>query len=84
METAIIQEKIFPPENETYIIRDGKLTKEKCISEFGIYGIIISDENTVHLNRSARYVVRTKLAITNEGGVVSGGSAIDTPNLVEG
>jgi len=84
MNNSIIQERVNPPENEAYILRNGKLSKEKCVSEIGIYGIIISDDTTVHMNKSAGYLLRTKLSTSNEGGVVMGASAIDTPYLVEG
>jgi glutathione synthase len=83
LQTSIIMGKVSPPENDAYILRDGKLTKEKCVSEIGIYGIILSDDTTVHLNKTAGYLVRTKSANSLEGGVVMGFSAIDTPYLLE-
>ena len=84
IDTSIIMGKINPPQNDTYILREGKLTKEKCVTEYGIYGIILSDETSVHLNKSAGYLSRTKNASSQEGGVVMGYSAIDTPYLIEG
>ena len=84
IDTSIVQAKIFPPENDAYILREGKLTKEKCINEIGIYGIILSDDTQVHMNKTAGYLVRTKNVGSNEGGVVMGFSAIDVPYLVEG
>lgn len=79
--TSIIMQKLKPPEKDAYILREGKLSKEKCVSEIGIYGIILSDNEQVHINRNGGYLVRTKNANTYEGGVVSGYSAIDSPYL---
>lgn len=82
MNTSIIQAKINPPEFDAFILKEDKVTKEKCVSEFGIYGIIISDDTTVHLNKSAGFLCRTKKSSVSEGGVCSGYSVIDTPYLV--
>ena len=65
-------------------LADKEKNKEKCVNEIGIYGIILSDDTQVHMNKTAGYLVRTKNVGSNEGGVVMGFSAIDVPYLVEG
>ena len=40
IDTSIVQAKIFPPENDAYILREGKLTKEKSIYSFSFSHII--------------------------------------------
>ncbi len=75
---SIIMPKIKPAESELLVLRGNKLNKEKCFSEIGIYGIILSDDTTIHLNKTAGFLVR---ATPVEGGSCP---AIDTPNLVEG
>ncbi len=83
MNTSIIMGRIKPPENDTFVIREGKISQEKTNTEIGIFGIIISDDTTVHVNKNAGYLLRTKNADSMDGGVISGLSAIDTPYLVD-
>jgi hypothetical protein len=80
---AMIMERISPPEVETLVLHDNKLKKMNCISEISVYGIIISDEKTIHLNKSVGFLVRTKEKSNQEGGVIGGFSAIDLPYLVD-
>lgn len=80
---AMIMERINPPEQQTLIIADNKLKTQNCISEISVYGIILSDEKTIHFNKSVGFLIRTKDVATQEGGVVVGASAVDLPYLVD-
>jgi glutathione synthase len=82
LKNTIIMERINPPEYDSYILHNNELKYKKCVSELGIYGAILSDENTFHLNRSFGFLLRTKESNVQEGGVVSGYSAIDLPKLI--
>jgi hypothetical protein len=79
---TIIMERINPPEYDTYILHNNELKFKKCISELGIYGAILSDDKTIHLNKSFGFLLRTKESNVQEGGVVTGYSAIDLPKLI--
>jgi glutathione synthetase len=76
---SIIMERINPPENETYVLHENTFKYFKAISELSVYGIILSDENTIHLNESVGFLLRTKEKSNQEGGVIIGSSVIDLP-----
>lgn len=67
---------------ENYIIRDGKISKEPVVSELGIYGTILFDEDSIRSNEYAGSLLRTKLNSSNEGGVVAGYGSVDSMCLV--
>jgi hypothetical protein len=75
-------ERINPPEYDTYILHNSEVKFRKCVSELGIYGAILSDEKGIHLNKSFGFLLRTKESTVQEGGVVTGYSAIDLPKLI--
>jgi len=81
--SCIFMSKINTPEYNAFILKNHKITKETCVGELGIYGIILSDSTQVHYNRSAGSLLRTKNATNNQGGILVGGSAIDCPYLVD-
>ena len=82
LRNSIIMERINPPENDAYIIHNNELKFKKCVSELGIYGAILSDDKTIHMNKSFGFLLRTKESNVQEGGVVTGYSALDIPKLI--
>jgi hypothetical protein len=54
---------------------------ELCVSEIGIFGLILTDtlshQKTV-CNKVIGYLVRTKSVETDEGGVMAGASCLDS------
>jgi len=80
---SIIMERIFPPKHEGVVLRDNKISVANCVSEFSVYGAIISDDNSILLNKSFGFLIRTKADNVNEGGIASGFSALDLPYLVD-
>ncbi|XP_043261242.1 glutathione synthetase-like [Colletes gigas] len=71
----ILMDKIHPPIHKSYMIRPEDNTNVKVqelVSELGIFGVIIADENNVYVNKQGGHMLRTKLATANEGGVSTG------------
>lgn len=81
----ILMSRIDFPVRSGALLVQGKvvqLEKNMC-SELGIYGVILSDDmgRMLH-NASAGYIVRTKPADVDDGGVMSGVAALDSLALV--
>ena len=64
-------------------IKNDELVFEKVVSEFSVYGVILSDEEKYYLNKSVGFLVRSKEASQNEGGIMAGVAAIDIPFLID-
>ncbi|XP_076231533.1 glutathione synthetase isoform X1 [Calliopsis andreniformis] len=82
----ILMDKIHPPIHKCYMIRPEKnwnVHLQELVSELGIFGIIIADQNNVYINKQSGHMLRTKLATANEGGVATGLGACDSPLLIE-
>ncbi|KAJ8672684.1 hypothetical protein QAD02_003944 [Eretmocerus hayati] len=80
----ILMDKIHPPHQKNYLIRAGKdFRLQDCVSELGIYGVILGDENEIKLNTQCGHILRTKPASADEGGIVIGAGSIDGPYLIE-
>ena len=88
LKNGIILEVSTPPEHETLIIRDEKTSIEKVISEYSIYGIILSNDNNLTTNKSVGYLVRTRNKenvndYESSLGDEKGNIVLDLPCLVE-
>ncbi|XP_046410462.1 glutathione synthetase-like isoform X1 [Neodiprion fabricii] len=82
----ILMDRIHPPLQENYLIRPGntdELKTQNLVSELGIYGVILGDSNEVKINKQVGHVLRTKPASSDEGGIVAGAGALDSPYLVQ-
>ena len=82
IKNSVIVEKIESYEHEGLVIRNEKLTVQNSISEFSIYGIILTNENKLIINKSVSFLVRTKDKESIEGGIIEGAGAIDIPCLL--
>lgn len=81
-EGYILMDLIRPEIQESTIVRDGKADDFKVISELGIYGIYLSDNNDKPvINEQGGYLLRTKSSSSNEGGVASGYGCLNSPLL---
>ncbi|CAG8495804.1 5893_t:CDS:2 [Racocetra fulgida] len=81
----ILMDLIQPPMMKNIIIREGKVIQGEMISELGIYGVFIGGNNgdeDVVVNEIGGHLLRTKGRETNEGGVATGYSVIDSPLLI--
>jgi glutathione synthase len=83
LKNSIIMEKINPPEYETMVLKNDELVLQKVVSEFSVYGVILSDDAKYYLNKSVGFLVRTKDANQNEGGIMTGVAAVDIPFLID-
>lgn len=81
----ILMDRIHPPPQLNYIIRAGgedDLELKEVISELGIFGVVIGDEKNIISNKQIGHIFRTKLTTSNEGGLMSGTAATDSPFLI--
>uniref|UniRef100_A0A1I8H5Z9 Glutathione synthetase n=2 Tax=Macrostomum lignano TaxID=282301 RepID=A0A1I8H5Z9_9PLAT len=86
----ILMRRIRPQQQVSLMLKaDQRLSRRpemplcvSAISELGIYGALVAKNNSERLNCSAGHVLRTKSAFTDEGGVATGFSCIDTVYLV--
>ncbi|XP_066354594.1 glutathione synthetase, chloroplastic-like [Miscanthus floridulus] len=68
----ILMQRIFPPASPCYLVPEGTCAKENAVSEFGAFGAYPRNKDKVIINDQCGYLMRTKAATLNEGGVVSG------------
>ena len=83
LKNSIIVEKIKSNSHESMILKNEKINVQNSISEFSIYGIILTNEKNLYINKSVSFLVRTKNKDDLEGGVMEGAGAIDIPYLVD-
>ncbi|GLB38570.1 putative glutathione synthetase [Lyophyllum shimeji] len=86
----IAMELIVPPSGASnYLIRAGgdnqRAVKAEVVSELGIFGwALFGDESTDMIEKEVGWLVRTKGKESNEGGVATGFSVLDSVLLVDG
>ncbi|KAK9247596.1 glutathione synthase [Lipomyces tetrasporus] len=81
----ILMELIEPPQDvRNLIIRAGKVTEGNVISELGVFGCVLWDSTTheIKQNFEAGWLLRTKFADSEEGGVAAGFGSIDSVLLI--
>ena len=83
LKNSVIVDKIDSAIHESIVLRNEKISFQNSISEYSIYGIILSDENKIHINKSISFLVRTKNKDDIEGGIMEGAGAIDLPCLLD-
>lgn len=82
----ILMERIIPPVVKGYILRAGVKSPPPLmdlVTEIGIYGVIIGDEQNVIVNKQVGHMLRTKSSTSDEGGVAAGIGALDCPFLID-
>ncbi|KAM9899850.1 hypothetical protein OXX69_009321 [Metschnikowia pulcherrima] len=79
----ILMELINPPTHKNTILRNNELYKEDIVSELGIFGNIIFNEDTgeVLSNENAGHLLRSKFSSSDEGGVAAGFGCVDNVYL---
>lgn len=92
LSSYVLMERIFPVvQRDTVFLREssgrGKSQPQRGESyatcELGIFSVVLwEEEEAVRVNRVAGYLLRTKVASANEGGVSHGEGAIDSLYLV--
>ncbi|KAL6257037.1 hypothetical protein P5V15_011972 [Pogonomyrmex californicus] len=85
----ILMDRIYPPLQKNYLIRaakepsfEDKIDLSDVITELGIYGVIVGDSNEIMLNEQVGHILRTKASSEDEGGIVAGVGALDSPYLI--
>jgi len=73
--------KIKPKRRYNEILRLGKVETGECVSELGIFGIYLGDGKEEVVNDDAGYLLRTKLAKFQDGGIANGIGSLDSVYL---
>ncbi|KAK6453752.1 glutathione synthetase [Scheffersomyces xylosifermentans] len=81
----ILMELIEPPKHKNKIIRNNDIYNEDIISELGIFGTILFNEDSgkILTNNNAGWLLRSKFSSSNEGGVAAGFGCVDNIYLYE-
>ncbi|KAL6146649.1 hypothetical protein ACLB2K_057327 [Fragaria x ananassa] len=74
----ILMQRLFPAVSPTFLIREGICYKEDTISELGVYGAYLRNNENVILNDQCGYLMRTKVSSSDEGGVAAGFAVLDS------
>lgn len=78
----ILMGLIEPAPTKNILVKQGYFGKGDVVSELGIYGIIVGNDNDIFVNEEAGHMLRTKLVSSREGGVAAGDGLLDSPYLV--
>ncbi|XP_028410101.1 glutathione synthetase-like [Dendronephthya gigantea] len=80
----VLMEKIRPPILKNYIVQVHKdeVLEEDVVCEYGVFGVVISDENGIVENKTVGHLLRTKSTIHDDGGVAALRAVLDSPCLV--
>ena len=81
----ILMSRIVPPLHACYIVRNDTATLVDAVSELGFFGAMLadSDKESENFNRRCGYLLRTKAARDNDGGVAAGVAVLDSPYLYD-
>jgi len=82
LSSYILMDRIFPEPQLSYLHRNGKIEIENAISELGIFGVYIGDENNTYYNDVAGSLLRTKPSNKEDGGVSAGVAVLDSVYLI--
>ncbi|XP_057851930.1 glutathione synthetase, chloroplastic [Cryptomeria japonica] len=74
----ILMQRIFPPIHTSYLVRDGYCQQTQTVSELGIFGAYLRNKENVLINNQSGYLMRTKVASSDEGGVAAGFAVLDS------
>ncbi|PVU89602.1 hypothetical protein BB561_005268 [Smittium simulii] len=79
----ILMKLINAPTQHSVFLRNGEMEVVESISELGVYGIYVANNEEVLVNKAGGHLLRSKPSESNEGGVASGYAVLDSPYLVE-
>lgn len=74
----ILMQRIFPKVSNMFLVREGVYHKHQAISELGVYGAYLRSKDKVIVNEQSGYLMRTKIASSDEGGVAAGFGVLDS------
>ncbi|KAG7610564.1 Glutathione synthase [Arabidopsis suecica] len=78
----ILMQRIFPKVSNMFLVREGVYHKHQAISELGVYGAYLRSKDKVIVNEQSGYLMRTKIASSDEGGVAAGFGVLDSIYLI--
>jgi len=87
LKAFILMERIQPPVQDAILVRNDVAVRAECISELGIFGVYLSNENDettneeFFMNDYAGYLLRIKPASSDEGGVAAGFAVLGCPMI---
>ncbi|KAI5969579.1 GSH2 [Candida margitis] len=75
----ILMELITPETFENKILRNNQVFHERIVSELGVFGTILFDEQSgaIKSNKNAGWLLRSKFETSDEGGVAAGFGCVD-------
>lgn len=81
----VLMELIHPPNHKNKIIRNNEIFHEDILSELGIFGTVVFNEDTgaILANEDAGHLLRSKFSSSDEGGVAAGFGCVDNVYLYE-
>jgi glutathione synthase len=74
----VLMERLHPVPHDAVLLMDHQSQSLRCVSELGRYGVLLAKGNEVRLNKDAGYLVRTKGAEVDEGGVSAGYACLNS------
>lgn len=79
----ILMELINPETYRNKILRNGQTYHENIVSELGVFGTIVFDEQAgaIKSNKNAGWLLRSKFETSDEGGVAAGFGCVDNVYL---
>lgn len=81
-EAYILMDLIEPPPLRNTLLKQGHAVEGDIVSELGIFGVVLGDQNGIQVNRTAGHLLRTKGKEHEEGGVAVGFAVVDSPLLI--
>lgn len=78
LKAYILMQRIKPSPRPGFLVKQRKLAVVGVISELGVYSYLISDHKSILENKHGGYLLRTKSFDTDEGGVATGYSVLDS------
>lgn len=78
----ILMERIEPETHSTILFRDSQFVNTACIAELGVYCLVLADTDGKELvNRDGGWLLRSKPADVEDGGVAAGRAYLDSPHI---
>ncbi|XP_064467423.1 glutathione synthetase-like [Ornithodoros turicata] len=82
-EGFILMDLITPPVNHNYIVKpDTPVELVDIVSEIGIFGVVLGDQDDILENYEAGFILRSKKVEIREGGIAAGFGALNSILLV--
>ncbi len=74
----ILMDRIHAETHEATLVVEGQTQTTQCVSEIGCYGVCLAHRSEIIFNQDVGYLVRTKSADQNEGGVCAGYACLNS------